>query len=513
MKSRLFALIYMSSYKIQLDIVNLKTMEIVETVNSPSFVQVGTKSEVLVHDMGKICRALESFKEKLAEYRISRFKFYGNQQLIDELAASYIADQIKTRTGMEIQWLSSSQIVYAKVLSGIKSIATLPVTQETQAPIFLLSTGSAMINLSLFKKGKFASSWDIPLGPEEIQQIDELTSGITNNPVDVIGDYIYAHINHLARQIKPQAESVLVIQHDSALNNKFMPQDHENGALKISHRDFRDFYQQAVEMPAASLMAAYQLDPAVSSHTLPNLVAIDKFMQIIKPESIYLTDMSVVSGLLGEEAQIQKSPDREYGDIIMTFAQNMARRYLVDAKHGQLVKEFALHIFDRLRKVHRLSRKERRLLALAATVDDIGAFVSQDNRYEKTAEILKVSPLIGLSSQENELVSEICRYQTITDKPGSPNIGGRHYRHLDSQNQLKIAKLAAILRLAVALDASHRQKIKKIIVSLKQDELLIRAKTNDDLTVERWAFNKRSQLFADVFGIKVRLKQEGMNRQ
>ena len=80
--------------------------------------------------------------------------------------------------------------------------------------------------------------------------------------------------------------------------------------------------------------------------------------------------------------------------------------------------------------------------------------------------------------------------------------------------QLTVAKLSAILRIATALDASHKQKIKKIVISLKKNnELVIRAKTNADITLERWSFNKRVKLFEDVFGIKVVLKQEGMNRQ
>ena len=58
------------------------------------------------------------------------------------------------------------------------------------------------------------------------------------------------------------------------------------------------------------------------------------------------------------------------------------------------------------------------------------------------------------------------------------------------------------------------KKIKKIVISLKKDkQLIVRAKTNADITLERWSFNKRAQLFQDVFGIKVSLKQEGMNRR
>lgn len=201
-------------------------------------------------------------------------------------------------------------------------------------------------------------------------------------------------------------------------------------------------------------------------------------------------------------------------DIIMTSAQNMASWYLVDVHHATQVRKFALHIFDRLRKIHLLSMQARTLLALAATVDNIGSFVNQQRRYEQSAEIIDANKLIGLSDRDNEIVSEISRYQTIKDDHEAPNIGGHHYRHLSPDIQLEVAKLSAILRLATALDASHQQKIKKIVLSIKKNnQLIIHAKTNSDITLERWSFNKSAKLFEDVFGIKVILKQEGMNRE
>ena len=511
MRNKLFGLIYMSSYKIQLNIVNLKDLTIIEKLDSPSFAQADSKSEVFENDMEKICIAIDGFKQKLKEYRIEDFKFYANQQLIDDLSASYIADQIKVRTGLQVEWLSGSQIVYAKVLSGIKSFFKVQRGKTETIPIYLLSLGSAMINLSYFENHKFASTWSLPLGPREIQEINEITTTTPNNPIDVIKDYIGAKIGHLTRQIKPSANAAIMIQHADSLSNKYL---HENDTVtRITSKEFDQFYKNTVNMPASYMMQEYQLEPAVAEHTLPNLIAIRKFIKLLKPDEIYITDMSVITGLLMQEAKRHTNKEIYSDDIITTFAKNMANRYLVDENHAKEVERFALHIFDRLRHVHMLDEKDRKLLTLAAIVDDVGNFINQSSRYEESAEILNANKLIGLSEKENEIVKEICRYQTIDEGPGKPDIGGHHYRNLDSHIQLQVAKLSAILRIAIALDASHKQKIKQIVVSLKKDnQLIIHAKTNADITLERWSFNKRAKLFEEVFGIKVSLKQEGMNR-
>lgn len=513
MKNRLFGLIYMSSYKIQLNIVDLKDLSIVEKLDSPSFVQADNKGEVFEQDMDKICIAIEGFKDKLAEYHIKDFKFYGNRQLIDELSASYIADQIKVRTTLKIEWLNSGQIVYAKVLSGIRSLVEERMERSKKAPTYLLSLGSATINLSYFEKDKFVSSWGMPLGPREIQEIKQISNETPNSPIDVTTDYIDSRIDHLARQIEPSPNSAIVIQHADALSNYFLHK--HDSATRITLEDLENFYQKTIHMPLSNIMQEYQLEHAVAEHTLPNLIAVREFIHLLKPSQVYITDMSVITGLLMQEAQKRKLLKNEYSDdVIMTFAQNMANRYLVDMDHAAAVKKFALHLFDRLRHVHLLPEKDRQILGLAAVVDDVGSFVNQTSRYEQSARILEANKLIGLSDRDNEIVSEICRYQTFDEGPGKPDIGGHHYRHLDPTIQLEVAKLSAILRIASSLDASHKQKIKKIVISLKKnDHLIVRAKTNADITFERWMFNKRAQLFEDVFGIKVSLKQEGMNRR
>ena len=402
MKKTLFGLIYMSSYKIQLNIVDLKDLTVIEKLDSPSFLQADSKSQVFEQDMDKICDAIEGFKES-----------------------------------------------------------------------------SAMINLSLFKNNKFESSWSLALGPREIQEINEITNETPNDPIYVINDYLGAKIGHLARQIKDNSRAAVIIQHADALNNTYLKK--ENSANQITHEEFQHFYDQLIQMSLNDIMQNYDLEPAVADHAIPNAISIKQFLSLLNIGTIYITDMSVVTGLLMLEKRGKDT------DIMMTSAQNMARRYLVDLHHA----------------------------SWAATVDDIGSFVNQARRYEQSADFIEANELIGMSDRENEIVSEICRYQTIDDGDGSaPNIGGHHYRHLDPDVQLTVAKLSAILRIATALDASHKQKIKQIVISLKKNnELVIRAKTNADITLERWSFNKRVKLFEDVFGIKVVLKQEGMNRQ
>ena len=143
------------------------------------------------------------------------------------------------------------------------------------------------------------------------------------------------------------------------------------------------------------------------------------------------------------------------------------------------------------------------LLGVAATISDIGNAISQHNHYHHSAYIMEANPLIGLSDLENTIVSEIARYHS-SESPGSDQL---HFLRLAPELQMIVAKLVAILRLADALDDSHQQKIGKLTVSLKNDDLTLTVYSPQDLSLEKWAFSKKAQLFNELYGIKPTLKQ------
>ena len=101
-------------------------------------------------------------------------------------------------------------------------------------------------------------------------------------------------------------------------------------------------------------------------------------------------------------------------------------------------------------------------------------------------------------------MAEVARYHSAE----VPTVSQSHYRHLDDDLQLPVAKLAAILRLVDALDDSRQQKISQLRLKLKGQRLVIKATANDDLVLEKWSFSKKSQLFTDVFGITPVLKEK-----
>ena len=81
-----------------------------------------------------------------------------------------------------------------------------------------------------------------------------------------------------------------------------------------------------------------------------------------------------------------------------------------------------------------------------------------------------------------------------------PGLGEKEY--------LIIMKLTAILRVANALDRSHKQKFSQVRFTLKEAELQIHVETTEDITLEKGLFPPKADYFEEVFHIRPVIRQK-----
>jgi exopolyphosphatase/guanosine-5'-triphosphate,3'-diphosphate pyrophosphatase len=75
------------------------------------------------------------------------------------------------------------------------------------------------------------------------------------------------------------------------------------------------------------------------------------------------------------------------------------------------------------------------------------------------------------------------------------------------EDRIAVSKLAAILRVADALERGHAQQVQDIRIERRPAELLILVHGVSDLTLERRALAEKADLFEDTFGMRVRLEE------
>jgi exopolyphosphatase/guanosine-5'-triphosphate,3'-diphosphate pyrophosphatase len=71
---------------------------------------------------------------------------------------------------------------------------------------------------------------------------------------------------------------------------------------------------------------------------------------------------------------------------------------------------------------------------------------------------------------------------------------------LDRTERVRVNKLAALLRIANALDAEHVQKVRDVRVTPSDGAWLLEVTGLGDLAMERAEVQARADLFQEVFG-------------
>ena len=104
------------------------------------------------------------------------------------------------------------------------------------------------------------------------------------------------------------------------------------------------------------------------------------------------------------------------------------------------------------------------------------------------------------------MVSNIARYH----RRGFPQRSHLPYIALDRQDRLIVNKLAALLRVANALDAEHLQKVERVQLVRQRHVWALELDGKGDLTMEQMAASSRADLFADVFGHQLVIRRAGV---
>jgi exopolyphosphatase/guanosine-5'-triphosphate,3'-diphosphate pyrophosphatase len=115
------------------------------------------------------------------------------------------------------------------------------------------------------------------------------------------------------------------------------------------------------------------------------------------------------------------------------------------------------------------------------------------------------SDLFGLSRADVQLVGLVARYH----RRAFPKPLHQVFNTLGREARVAVSKMAAILRVAKALDATRSQRIRQATCRRKGRRLVVYAPGVDDLSVEQLAVNSSRGLFEQIYGLQVVLRPAG----
>jgi len=186
----------------------------------------------------------------------------------------------------------------------------------------------------------------------------------------------------------------------------------------------------------------------------------------------------------------------EFAQQVLASAEALGEKYRYHAVHAKAVAFLATRLFDELRDEHGLTQRDRLLLEVAALLHDIGVFVGLRAHHKHAQYLIQASEIFGISGDDLAIIGNVARYH----RRATPQKAHLPYMILDRPDRVRVNKLAALLRVANALDAEHAQRVRDLRVTAADGAWTLSVDGTGDLSMERLGVEARADLFTDVFG-------------
>lgn len=447
---------------------------------------------------------LKDYKHKMEGMHVDGYRMVGTSALRGLKTALIAKDYLENQTGLDLTILSNSEqrfIDYKSIASETKSFETI-----IESGTMIADIGGNSLQLSVFDKDKLFTTQNIRVGKITTRETFYPLAANNEHFEKLLRELMAHELSGFGKLYQKDRQIVTLIVMNRELEILFRPIIAERKNNVVTVDLFRSVYSKIVYLDPQEITQNFGISYEAAQFLVPSAIICESLIDQYGVKSIWLPEVSIGDGLCYDFALENKliRPSHNFDEDIIAASRNIAKRYKSGSAHTKNVEELALALFDRMKKIHGLGQRERLLLQISAILHNCGKYISLTDVSDCAYNIIMATEIIGLSHAERQIVANVVRFNT------SPFA---YYEELSRRSSVSreefliIAKLTALLRSANALDRSHRQKIREIGVTVKENALLIFVTSNEDLTLEKGTLESEDALFEEVFNLRPVLKQ------
>jgi exopolyphosphatase / guanosine-5'-triphosphate,3'-diphosphate pyrophosphatase len=324
-------------------------------------------------------------------------------------------------------------------------------------------------------------------------------------------EHVERHLRHHAARVRELEYDVAVGTSGTILALATLALTAETGAppetlhhVTVKAEALREVRRRLVGSTMRDRLRMPGMDLSRADIIVTGAVVVDTVLQRTGVKELVLCEWALREGILldymqGHRRSVARA--EAYPDVRRRSVASLAERCAADDDHGKHVARLAHELFEGTRRLHGLGDEARSLLEYAALLHDIGHHISYPGHHKHTYYLIKNGGLRGFHPIEIEVLANVARYH----RRGHPRRKHAGFGLLPREARRTVRTLAALLRVADALDRSHRQVVRGLTVSGRGRSLLIRGQAEGDSELELWGVQRRAELMEEVFGVPVRV--------
>lgn len=459
--------------------------------------------------MDRCVQIAQGYHELLAEYRLAgpvEVRLLATNILLDVRNMDTLVNRLQITCGLQLEVMDDGEMTR---LLYLNTRALLDRHEElVEKQVLVLHVGPGNTRFLLFDKGRISYYASYRMGAHRtglaIGDAAELAG------VESESSLIREHIRGIMEQVVYDIEDDLPAPPDALII--FGPDFHVISSPLVqgdcvTTEQLAHLAHEIAATPPAQRQRRYKEDYASVCALLPAALIYLAVARDLEPRSI-LCPAEEFSHAFLRNLMPGRHDDLALEDEVVHFSVLLANHYRVDKAHGQQIRRLTMLLFDQLQELHGLTRHDRLLLKVAAILHEVGSYINPKKHHHHSQYIILNSEIFGLSRADVEVVGLLARYH----RHGAPTTAEPTYALLNQTDRLRVQKLAALLRVAEAMERAHSRRIRSFTVRTANRRLELIVPDVADLTLENMALRSKGAMFTDIFGYDIILLPAGAAR-
>jgi exopolyphosphatase/guanosine-5'-triphosphate,3'-diphosphate pyrophosphatase len=271
---------------------------------------------------------------------------------------------------------------------------------------------------------------------------------------------------------------------------------------RVSQAEVYHLLDRLSKMPLRGRRTIPGMMPDRADIIVAGLTIVDALLKRFRVNSVVVHTRGVRDGLVREMIEESLGTSGDEPAQREAAIERLAAACSGELEHGRTVAALAGKMYEQLAAALGLAAGDRLLLECAARLQDVGYVINYDQHHKHSYHLIRNARLPGIRANDLEIIANVARYH----RGAHPKRKHENLSRLSSDDQQRVQRMAAILRLAGGLDRSRTQAVRDVAASVADGRAVIEAVADEEPQVDLWGAERRTDLFEKVFGMPVEFR-------
>ena len=443
--------------------------------------------------IGQACDALREFRAEMDRVKVDAYRAIATSAVREAKNGATLVERARREANIELE-----------TIEGIEEARLIQLAVTRRIPVgeqraLLVDVGGGSTEVTLLDHGQTVVTMSLPLGT--VRMLEAYLKGVKT--VDRRRERLLEEaIDRALGEVLPKLGKVdVLIGTGGNVDTLFDLCPAKGRAIDVG--DAKSLFKKMCGMSNSERRDTWQLRPDRADTLLPAAAIFLRLAKKLEQTTILAPGVGLAAGILEElvDKFFHVWDSAGEAERVLDACTRLGRHYHFDEPHAKHVMRFAAQLFDDLHSVHAFGERDRLLLRAAAVLHDIGDYIHYSGHHKHSYYLIQHADIMGLTPDERGIVANIARYH----RKGPPDTTHPNFRDLTKEARGKVRGLAAILRLADALDREHKQKIESVRAAVDRSagNVTLFLRGEDDRELEEWTVGGKATLWRDEYDLGV----------